>query len=246
MAMQNIYDNQAFFEGYMQLRENNANANELFEKPALFSLLPDLTGKAVLDIGCGFGDHSRAYVSMGAASVLGIDISENMIQEARRKNSLPGITYIKLPMEELDRVEGTFDVVVSSLAFHYVKDLAVVLRMIHEKTVPGGTLVFSQENPLCTPFSEGERWTRDENGNKLYMNLSGYGHEGERKTRWFVDGVIKYHRMFSTIINALVEAGFVVERMNEPLPSPELLEKYPCYSDLLHKPDFLLVKARRS
>ena len=78
------------------------------------------------------------------------------------------------------------------------------------------------------------------------MNLSGYGHEGERKTRWFVDGVIKYHRMFSTIINALVEAGFVVERMNEPLPSPELLEKYPCYSDLLHKPDFLLVKARRS
>ena len=55
MAMQNIYDNETFFEGYRKIRENKINANTVFEIPALFSQLPDLHGKAVLDLGCGFG-----------------------------------------------------------------------------------------------------------------------------------------------------------------------------------------------
>ena len=53
MAKQNIYDNETFFEGYKKIRDNEANANNLFEIPALFSMMPDLTGKRVLDLGCG-------------------------------------------------------------------------------------------------------------------------------------------------------------------------------------------------
>lgn len=55
MAKQNIYDNPLFFDGYKRIRDNKVNANNLFEIPALFSMLPDLTGKDVLDLGCGFG-----------------------------------------------------------------------------------------------------------------------------------------------------------------------------------------------
>lgn len=51
--------------------------------------------------------------------------------------------------------------------------------------------------------------------------------------------------MFSTIVNSLVDAGFSVERMIEPLPNEEILAKYPDYDDLFHKPDFLLVKAKK-
>lgn len=50
MAKQNIYDNQKFFEGYKKIRGKEDNANNLFEIPALFSLLPDLNGKDVLDL----------------------------------------------------------------------------------------------------------------------------------------------------------------------------------------------------
>ena len=105
--------------------------------------------------------------------------------------------------------------------------------------------MFSQENPLCTCHAGGDRWTRDENGNKLHLNLADYGVEGERKTVWFVDDVKKYHRTFSTIVNALIEAGFTIEKMMEPLPTEELLEKYPDYRDLFHKPDFLLIRVKK-
>ena len=58
---QNIYDNQTFFEGYKKLRSNQYSANNIEEKPALFSLSPELTGKAVLDLGCGYGENSRFW-----------------------------------------------------------------------------------------------------------------------------------------------------------------------------------------
>ena len=80
---------------------------------------------------------------------------------------------------------------------------------------------------------------------KSYLNLADYGIEGEKESEWFVEGIKKYHRMFSTVINTLTETGFIVERLIEPLPDENLLSKYPEYNDLFHKPDFLIVRARK-
>ena len=245
MAKQNIYDNEIFFEGYKKIRENEANANNLFEMPALFSMLPELKGKKVLDLGCGFGEHCKRFVECGAEKVVGVDISEKMLEVAMQENNDQRITYLNMPMEDISKLHEQFDVVISSLAFHYVEDFEALIRNIYQMLNEDGVFVFSQENPLCTCHSGGNRWTKDENGNKLYLNLADYGVEGERESVWFVDNVKKYHRTFSTIINTLVEAGFSIEKMIEPLPSNEHLEKYPDYKDLFHKPDFLLIKGRK-
>ena len=61
MAKQNIYDNEVFFSEYRKLRKREVNANNLFELPTLFSLLPDLTGKRILDLGCGTGERCTDY-----------------------------------------------------------------------------------------------------------------------------------------------------------------------------------------
>ena len=245
MAKQNIYDNEQFFDGYKKLRGNEASANALFEMPALFSLLPDLTGKKVIALGCGFGEHCIQYIRDGAAKVVGIDISEKMLEVAKSENSDPHVTYINLPMEDISEIGETFDVAISSLALQYVEDFGALVKDVYEILNEDGLFVFSQENPINTCFSGGSRWTKDENGNKLYANLANYSLEGERESKWFVDGVKKYHRTFSTICNTLIEAGFTIERMIEPVPTPELLEKYPEQADLYHKPDFLLVRARK-
>lgn len=245
MAKQNIYDNEIFFEGYKQLRNRETNANNLFEIPALFSMMPDLTGKRVLDLGCGFGEHCKQFVERGAARVVGIDISTKMLEVAKLENRDPRIEYRNMAMEDIDALEECFDVVISSLAIHYVEDFKGVVEKIYNLLEEGGVFLFSQENPINTCHSGGDRWTRDENGRKLYMNLSNYGVEGERESVWFVDNVEKYHRTFSTIINTLVEVGFSIEKLIEPLPTKELLEKYPDYEDLFHKPDFLLVKVAK-
>ena len=245
MAQQNIYDNQTFFEGYKKIRENEVNANNLFEIPALFSMMPDLKDKTILDLGCGFGEHCKRFVESGAKKVIGIDISEKMLEIARQENADSKITYINMPMENISKLNEKFDIVISSLAFHYVEDFSGVVKNIYDMLNENGVFLFSQENPLCTCFSGGNRWTKDENGNKLYINLSNYGIEGERESSWFVDNVKKYHRTFSTIINTLIETGFTIEKIIEPLPTEDLLKKYPEYKDLFHKPDFLLVKVRK-
>lgn len=248
MAKQNIYDNETFYAGYKGLRENKVNANNLFEIPALLSLLPKLEGKRILDLGCGFGEHCKMFVEAGAKCVTGIDISEKMLKAAREENSNPSIEYINMAMEDIGKLskkEKKYDLVVSSLAFHYVEDFVGVLRNIYALLEEGGELVFSQEHPFNTSHQGGARWTRDENGQKIHLNLANYGVESENETTWFVNNVKKYHRTFSTIINALIDAGFVVERVIEPLPTKEFLKENPQYKDLFHKPDFMLVRARK-
>ena len=245
MAQQNIYDNEVFFEGYKKIRENAINANNLFEIPALLSMMPDLKGKRVLDLGCGFGEHCRLFAEHGAEKVVGIDISKRMLEVAKKENSDPRIVYVNMPMEDIAQLNESFDVVVSSLAFHYVEDFAGVVKNVYTLLDTNGVFLFSQEHPLVTCHSGGNRWTRDENGEKKYMNLANYGVEGEREATWFVDNVKIYHRTFSNIINILIETGFSIEQMIEPLPTTELLERYPGYKDLLHKSDFLLLKVKR-
>ena len=246
MPKQNVFDNEIFFDGYKKIRERKSNANDLFEIPALLSLLPNLDGKRILDLGCGFGEHCKMFVQMGAESIIGIDISEKMLAVAKGENADPKITYLRLPIEEINSLPGTFDLIVSSLAFHYVEDFEGTVKSIYEKLSHGGRFIYSQEHPLVTSHTHGDRWTRDENGEKLHVNIANYGVEGERSTRWFIDGIKIYHRTFASIVNTLVKAGFMIEEMIEPMPTPELLLSYPEHRDLLHKPDFLLIKARKN
>ena len=243
--MQNIFDNEIFFDGYKAIREREANANVLFEIPALLSMMPDLRGKRVLDLGCGFGEHCKMFVDRGAERVVGIDISEKMLEVAVRENSHPKIEYRRMPIEDIDRLSESFDVAVSSLALHYIEDFVGVTEKVYRLLAPSGVFVFSQEHPLVTSHSGGSRWTKNENGEKLHVNISNYGIEGERETEWFIGGIKIYHRTFSSIVNTLIKVGFTLEGMTEPLPTPDLLEKYPEHRDLFHKPDFLLIKARK-
>ncbi len=73
MNRQNIYDDNVFFESYKKLR-SGVNANEIVEIPALFEMLPPLSGLRILDLGCGYGEHCVKYIGMGADEVVGIDI----------------------------------------------------------------------------------------------------------------------------------------------------------------------------
>ena len=245
MSQQNIYDNSTFFEDYKKIREKKSNANDLFETPALFSLLPDLQGKTILDLGCGVGGHCFEFVNRGAKKVVGIDISKKMLEVAEKENHHSKITYLNLPMESLSQISEKFDLVVSSLAIHYVKDFEKLVCDVFNLLNKNGLFVFSQEHPLTTCFSEGNRWTKDENGNKLFANISNYSTDGVRESVWFIDGVKKYHRTFSSIINTLVSAGFSIEKLIEPIPTEELLLDFPDHRDLFHKPDFLLVRGRK-
>ena len=162
---QNIYDNPEFFKGYIALRQNPHSANEMLEKPALFSLAPVLDGKRVLDLGCGCGENCAEFFRRGAASVTGLDISENMLSVARAEQ--PNAVFLRADICELPAFDEPFDVVFSSLAVHYVRDFLKLCADVFSLLTPGGFFIFSQENPLTTAPSADEIWTRDETGKVL-------------------------------------------------------------------------------
>ena len=144
---QNIFDNPIFFEGYKKLRSNENSANNIEEKPALFSLSPDLAGKAVLDLGCGYGENCAEFKTLGASRVLGIDISEKMLAVAAEEH--PDIEFIRADMSDLSFIKEKYDVAFSSLAVHYVKDFAAFVNGVHGLLNPGGYFIFSIINPAA-------------------------------------------------------------------------------------------------
>ena len=74
-------------------------------------------------------------------------------------------------------------------------------------------------------------WLTDIDGKTKGMVLENYPDIGLRKTKWFVEGVEKYHRTFSDIINALVKAGFAIQEIREPSVLEEIIEKNRHYQD---------------
>lgn len=243
---QNIFDNEVFFQEYKNLRENEPNYNDLLEQPAMRALLPDLNGKRVLDIGCGFGHNCRDFVARGAKAVVGIDLSEKMLSVAKVQNALPQITYIRMDMAQIDTLSGRFDFVYSSLAFHYAEDFKQLIKSIYALLKKDGQLLFSQEHPLVTASKKDDgRYLYDENGEACAFAFSDYAESGRRCGTWFVDGVENYHRPLSQIVTTLCDAGFILEKLVEPLPSPDARTKRPGLKKEFIKPTFLILRARK-
>lgn len=240
---QNIYDDPTFFAGYAALRETERGLNTVLEQPALARLLPaSLAGLRILDLGCGFGDFARKARAQGAASVLAVDVSAKMLAEARRRTSDPAIRYEQAAIETLQAEPGAFDLAVSSLALHYIADYRAAARTIAAALAPGGRFVFSVEHPICTALAVYE-WQRDAAGAELHWPVDRYGDEGPRDTRWFVDGVVKYHRTTASYVNGLVEAGLSPSRMEEPEADPAALAARPDLALHRRRPPFLLLAA---
>ena len=233
----NIYDNEEFFTSYIALR-NGQNYNDLLETPAMLSLIGDVKGKDILDIGCGFGKTDSMLIDMGASSVIGIDKSEKMIRKAMAENSRDRIEYMVMDAEDITLPSNAFDIVYSSLCFHYIEDYSSLLRNIHRMLKSGGMLLFSQEHPITTADYDGS-FSSD---NRSYT-FSSYQKEGKRCSTWFVDGVITYHRTFSTILTELVQNHFNINTVLEPKPTENAIKELPRIIREYEKPSFLIVKS---
>ena len=88
---ENKYDDPRFFEQYSQMTRSRQGLQGAGEWRELQKLLPDFSGKRVLDLGCGYGWHCKYAADQGASAVLGTDISHRMLGKARQINAAPQI-----------------------------------------------------------------------------------------------------------------------------------------------------------
>lgn len=242
-APQNVYDDPGFFAGYSELERFGSDWGKGVEHADVLALLPPLAGRRALDLGCGGGQLALHLAEAGAAEVVAVDLSERMLAVARAARGHARIAYRREAMEDLDFPAGRFDLVVSSLAFHYVRDYAGLVSRVAGWLAPGGSLVFSTEHPIYTARASESGWVVDGAGNRLGWALDGYADEGAREHRWFVAGVRRYHRTMSTLLNGLVDAGLAIERVVEPVPSAVWLRDRPGDLDERRRPMFLLLRA---
>lgn len=241
---ENKYNDPVFFEKYSRMDRSVKGLQGAGEWPTLRRMLPDLAGKRVLDLGCGFGWHCRYAVEQGAASVLGVDISQKMLAVAREKTADPRIAYVCAAVEDMALPAGAYDVVLSSLALHYISSFQAVCQKVSACLKPGGSFVFSVEHPVFTAYGTQE-WYRNEAGNILHWPVDRYFIEGRREAVFLGERMRKYHRTLTTYLNTLLHTGFVITGVEEPQPTEDMLREIPDMAEELRRPMMLIVSAQK-
>ncbi len=241
---QNIYDDPQFFAGYSGLPRSVGGLDAAPEWPVLREMVGDVAGQRIVDLGCGFGWFCRWARENGAADVLGLDVSDNMLAKAHAMTSGGAITYDRADLATVTLPRARFDLAYSSLALHYIADAARLLAEIHASLAPGGRFVFSTEHPIfMAPRNAG--WRTDGEGRPTWP-LDSYLDEGPRTTEWFTPGVVKYHRTLGTTLNLLVGSGFTIARVVEFGPTEAQIDANPALAKERERPMFLLVSAHRA
>lgn len=239
---ENKYDDPKFFEKYSQMSRSIEGLNAAGEWATLKTLLPDFQGKTLLDLGCGYGWHCIYAAEQGAERIVGVDLSEKMLETARAKTTDDRITYQRCAMEDIEFEPESFDIVLSSLALHYVENFEIIVKKVLTILKTGGAFLFSAEHPVFTAYGT-QDWYYDENGKILHFPVDNYYYEGKRTATFLGEEVVKYHKTLTTYLNSLLENGFEIRRIVEPQPTQEMIEAVEGMKDEMRRPMMLIVSA---
>ncbi len=186
--------------------------------PGLKKIINLKIGEKVLDVGCGQGVYARAIDSR--VSYIGVDISEKLIEEARRLDKNKRHTYIVADARQsLPVPPQGFDHVVSILALQNIEDAAgAIANMVSTATI-GGDITLVINHP-CFRIPRQSSWGVDDTQKLEYRRINRYmsplkipinAHPGDEKSpiTW------TFHEPLSYYINALTTAGCVVNACEE-------------------------------
>ena len=219
---------------------DEAPYNALYERPAMFGVMPGVAGTRILDAGCGGGWYAEQLLHRGA-DVDAIDASAAMVAHARarlaRQLSEGGQGRLSIQhadlMNALPFEDARFDGIVSPLVMHYIADWRPTLREFHRVLKRDGWLLFSTHHPATEMVR--------------YAPPNYFEVEHVIDTWKWLGKVEFYRRPLTEISSSLADAGFVIERLVEPMPTEEFRAAKPeSCADLMRQPEFLIVLARPS
>jgi SAM-dependent methyltransferase len=225
--------------------------HSLYEKPAMYSMLPELQDKTVISLGCGSGEDCNYLRKQGAAKMHGIDISEEMIAIANA--SYPECDFQVMDMEHLTFLDGSFDFAYSSLAIHYIEDWRQVFKEVRRILRPGSFFLFSCNHPVYSAMhtvsddgtlkkAELSR-TRNRQTNQVQIVGDYLSRQAIHQPDSAGMAVTTWHKPIGEISREAVEAGFVIAELQEPRPLLKMRALSPIdYDTLVKIPNFAIFK----
>ncbi len=199
--------------------------------------------RTVLDIGTGEGQVARALASRGSR-VVGVDPFEAQISTAVERAGGP--TYALGAAAGLAFADDSFDAAVACLVFEHIDEVDEAITEVARVVRPGGAFVFLLNHPLLqTP---GSGWIDDQivEPPEQYWRIGPYLDEAATIEEVQKDVFVRFiHRPLSRYVNALADAGLVLERMLEPAPPPGFLALAPEYTETATVPRLLVLHCRR-
>lgn len=234
---------------------------DLFTWPAFEQFVGNVAGLDVIDLGCGEGTNTRRLARAGAR-VSGIDLSDRLIAHARASEAEDplGVVYrVGSYSEQTPFPDGSFDLAISTLALMDGADLPGAMREANRVLRPGGTLAFSVLHPChITPRL---RWERDEGGRTTGLVVDRYHDRtpftevwrfGDRPAPAQEEGPVepfsvpRFPRTLADWINAVADAGLLIERIEEPVPNDAAIAEQTRFARWRDQAAFLLmIRARR-
>jgi ubiquinone/menaquinone biosynthesis C-methylase UbiE len=214
-------------------------------------LLRSVNGKALLVLGCGSGDDV-VWLAQHGGDVTGLDISSKQLDIARNQLARANL-HASLVRANLNHLAGfetsatqTYDIVISNYALQYVNKLDSLFRTVHRLLRSHGEFIFSFDHPVLyatyRPYQTKER----------RKSMSTFDYLNERVIRWTFRTrganvpAYSYHRRIGTIVNALIESGFMIQTIVEPSPSIRSVGGYRrAYHLAKRLPYTLIIKARK-
>jgi len=231
---------------------------DFLNTPAFLTMLPDVAGLEGLDVGCGEGHNTRLLAERGAR-MTALDIAGVFVAHAvdAEREAPRGIRYVHADGADLPFPDETFDFAAGFMSFMDIPDLERVVRGVWRVLRPGGFLQFSISHPCYdTPR---RRNLRDESGVTYACEIGDYfrGVHGEIDEWLFssappevADGLPKFRvprftRTLGQWLNLLIDAGFVLERVEEPCPDDDIVRACPKIQDAQVIAYFLHVRVRK-
>jgi ubiquinone/menaquinone biosynthesis C-methylase UbiE len=224
--------------------------------PAFLAMLPPIEGRDGLDIGCGEGTNTRALAGRGAR-MCAIDIAPTFLRHARATEAANplGIRFLLGDAMALPFADASFDFATAFMSLMDLPDQGRALREVRRVLRPEGFLQFSILHPCFVPPSR--TVLRDPDATVRGVAIADYfeATDGMVETWWFSAlpraerervapfYVPRFHRTLSFWINAICQAGLVIQRCGEPCAPPDVAEAIPVVADTRVAPLFLHIRA---